>query len=74
MNKLGEGERKVRLGQDSLPNINFPSQKVADSSNVILPAPILWYLQLLINYRKICHFLKCNKFGCLSLASLSNLV
>ena len=25
MNKLGEGERKVRLGQDSLPNIHFRS-------------------------------------------------
>jgi hypothetical protein len=23
-NKLGEGERKVRLGQDSLPNRDFP--------------------------------------------------
>jgi hypothetical protein len=23
-NKLGEGERKVRLGQDSLPNTKFP--------------------------------------------------
>ncbi len=30
-NKLGEGERKVRLGQDSLPNTEFPF--------VVLPAP-----------------------------------
>ncbi len=27
-NKLGEGERKVRLGQDSLPNKPFPLRKL----------------------------------------------
>jgi hypothetical protein len=31
-NKLGEGERKVRLGQDSLPNIAQTSRKVAETS------------------------------------------
>ncbi len=29
-NRLGEGERKVRLGQDSLPNIAETSRKVAE--------------------------------------------
>jgi len=31
-NKLGEGERKVRLGQDSLPNREKPSRKITESS------------------------------------------
>ncbi len=38
-NKLGEGERKVRLGQDSLPNIDEMSRKLAESKDVVLPAP-----------------------------------
>ncbi len=38
-NKLGDGERKVRLGQDSLPNIAETSRKLAESSDVVLPAP-----------------------------------
>ncbi len=42
-NRLGEGERRVRLGQDSLPNIAETSRKVAESSgkssDVVLPAP-----------------------------------
>jgi len=33
-NKLGEGERKVRLGQDSLPNIAI---SVAETIYVVLP-------------------------------------
>ncbi len=41
-NKLGEGERKVRLGQDSLPNRETTRiQKVAETSNVVLPSPHL---------------------------------
>jgi hypothetical protein len=39
-NKLGEGGKKVRLGQDSLPNSLFPWQKVAESRDVVLPAPL----------------------------------
>jgi hypothetical protein len=35
-NKLGEGERKVRLGQDSLPNIAI---SVAETIYVVLPGP-----------------------------------
>ena len=35
-NKLGEGERKVRLGQDSLPNIAI---SVAETSGVVSPGP-----------------------------------
>ena len=35
-NKLGEGERKVRLGQDSLPNIVI---SVAETIYVVLPGP-----------------------------------
>ncbi len=31
-NKLGEGERKVWLGQDSLPNTKFPKPKLAATS------------------------------------------
>jgi hypothetical protein len=31
-NKLGEGERKVRLGQDSLPNRENPCGKITESS------------------------------------------
>ncbi len=38
-NKLDEGERKVRLGQDSLPNNEFPYQKVAETTAVVLPTP-----------------------------------
>jgi len=30
-NRLGEGERKVRLGQDSLPNIAETSGKLAEN-------------------------------------------
>jgi len=30
--RLGEGERKVRLDQDSLPNIAETSRKVAETS------------------------------------------
>jgi hypothetical protein len=30
--KLGEGERKVRLGQDSLPNIAETSRKIVETS------------------------------------------
>jgi hypothetical protein len=37
-NRLGEGERKVRLGQDSLPIKPFPSRKLAESTNVVLPS------------------------------------
>ncbi len=37
-NKLGEGERKVRLGQDSLPNIAI---SVAETIYVVLPGPCL---------------------------------
>ena len=36
---LGDGEKKVRLGQDSLPNSHFPWRKVAESRDVVLPAP-----------------------------------
>ncbi len=39
--RLGKGERKVRLGQDSLPNRYYPRQKVAESIAVILPTPQL---------------------------------
>jgi hypothetical protein len=35
-NKLGEEERKVRLGQDSLPNIAI---SVAETIYVVLPGP-----------------------------------
>ncbi len=35
-NKLGEGERKVRLGHDSLPNIAI---SVAETIYVVLPGP-----------------------------------
>jgi hypothetical protein len=31
-NKLGKGEREVRLGQDSLPNIALKSGKIAETS------------------------------------------
>jgi len=31
-NKLGEGERKVRLGQDSLPNRETTCGKIAEMS------------------------------------------
>ncbi len=40
-NKLGEGERKVRLGQDSLPNIAETSGKLAESRYVVLPAHVM---------------------------------
>ena len=53
-NKLGEGERTVRLGQDSLPNIAETSgnwrklaetsgnkRKLVESRYVVLPAPII---------------------------------
>ncbi len=35
-NKLGKGERKVRLGQDSLPN---KAISVAETIFVVLPSP-----------------------------------
>ena len=35
-NKLGKGERKVRLGQDSLPN---KAISVAETIYVVLPSP-----------------------------------
>ncbi len=38
-NKLGEGGREVRLGQDSLPNTEFLWQKLAETNAVVLPAP-----------------------------------
>ncbi len=37
-NKLGEGERKVRLGQNSLPNIAI--SVVAETIYVVLPGPV----------------------------------
>jgi hypothetical protein len=45
-NKLGEGERKVRLGLDSLPNRPKKAEKqwkLAESSDVVLPAPLKSY-------------------------------
>jgi hypothetical protein len=52
-NKLGEGERNVRSGQDSLPN--RPKKygkhwKLAESSDVVLPALLDRHLALLVNY------------------------
>ncbi len=47
-NRLGEGERKVRLGQDSLPNIAETSGKVAESSDVVLPAPVIYNCNMFI--------------------------
>jgi hypothetical protein len=38
-NKLGEGERKVRLGQDSLPNIHFCSGNEQKVGTLFYPHP-----------------------------------
>jgi hypothetical protein len=39
-NKLGEGERKVRLGQDSLPNIHFHSGNERKLGTLFYPHPL----------------------------------
>jgi hypothetical protein len=38
-NKLGEGERKVRLGQDSLPNSHFRSGNERKVGTLFYPHP-----------------------------------
>ena len=39
-NKLGEGERKLRLGQDSLPNIHFHSRIERKVGTLFYPHPL----------------------------------
>ncbi len=38
-NKLGEGERKARLGQNSLPNIAISVAETSGNLYVVLPRP-----------------------------------
>jgi hypothetical protein len=40
-NKLGEGERKVKLGQDSLPNIHFRSGNEQKGGTLFYPHPLI---------------------------------
>jgi hypothetical protein len=47
-NKLGEGERKVRLGQDSLPNSHFRSGNERKVGTLFYPHP-KFYLNLTFN-------------------------
>ncbi len=47
-NKQGKGERKVRLGQDSLPN---KAISVAETIYVVLPSPTFWNLNIIILYK-----------------------
>ena len=39
-NKLGEGDRKVRLGQDSLPNSHFCSGNERKVGTLFYPHPL----------------------------------
>ncbi len=55
-NKLGEGERKVRLGQDSLPNIAI---SVAETSGNYIRCFSRTLKQVPVNSDRSCLFLSC---------------
>jgi hypothetical protein len=65
-NKLGKGERKVRLGQDSLPNSEFPCQMASFRSGNSRKVAPLFYLHPLFRPSGATYTKRCLTFNSIS--------